>query len=239
LANEKKGELFQIGSKLFVGDSESCQIEKYLGGGSQGEVYCVSIGGKKYALKWYFPPSATNTQRDILEKLIKRGTPSDVFLWPQRIVNGSSENSFGYIMELFPNNFKSLVDLMKRHVDPSFNVVCRAAFNLTCGYEKLHSMGYSYRDISFGNLRFDPNTGDVLICDNDNVSANEDSAVYGTPRFMAPEIILGKAKPSRNTDLFSLSVLLFYMLMLHHPLEGKLEAEINSTFAKNLVFTNI
>jgi hypothetical protein len=33
-------------------------------------------------------------------------------------------------------------------------------------------MGYSYRDISFGNLFFDPDTGDVLICDNDNVSAN-------------------------------------------------------------------
>jgi serine/threonine protein kinase len=89
-------------------------------------------------------------------------------------------------------------------------------------------MGYSYRDISFGNLFFDPDTGDVLICDNDNVSANgvNNSSVYGTPRFMAPEIVVGKAKPSRNTDLFSLAVLLFYMFMLGHPLEGKLEADI-------------
>ena len=60
------------------------------------------------------------------------------------------------------------------------------------------------------------------------MSANgkDDSAVYGTPRFMAPEIVTGKAKPSRNTDLYSLAVLLFYMFMMGHPLEGKLEASI-------------
>jgi serine/threonine protein kinase len=58
------------------------------------------------------------------------------------------------------------------------------------------------------------------------VNGADDSSVYGTPRFMAPEIVVGKAKPSRNTDLFSLAVLLFYMFMMNHPLEGKLEADI-------------
>jgi serine/threonine protein kinase len=43
---------------------------------------------------------------------------------------------------------------------------------------------------------------------------------------MAPEIVIGTAKPSRNTDLYSLAVLLFYMFMLHHPLDGKLESDI-------------
>ena len=65
----------------------------------------------------------------------------------------------------------------------------------------------------------DVNTGAISI-------GIDNSAVYGTPRFMAPEIVLGKAKPSRNTDLYSLAVLLFYMFMMGHPLEGKLEADI-------------
>lgn len=131
-------------------------------------------------------------------------------------------------MPLRPPNFKGIVDMMKRRAEPSFATLCRAAYNLTEGYQKLHSMGFSYRDISFGNVFFDPDTGEVLICDNDNVSANgtDDSAVYGTPRFMAPEIVTGQAKPSRNTDLYSLSVLLFYIFMMGHPLEGKLEADI-------------
>ncbi|NCC02139.1 MAG: hypothetical protein EOM34_16005 [Clostridia bacterium] len=55
---------------------------------------------------------------------------------------------------------------------------------------------------------------------------------------MAPEIVVGKAKPSRNTDLYSLAVLLFYMFMLNHPLEGKLEASIRcmDVFAMNKLY---
>ena len=48
----------------------------------------------------------------------------------------------------------------------------------------------------------------------------------GTPTFMAPEIVRGEAYPSRNTDKYSLAVLLFYMMMLHHPLDGQREYKI-------------
>lgn len=204
------------------------KVISLLGAGGQGEVYDVENGGRHFALKWYYKHMATREQKTILDNLIAKGAPDDSFLWPQDLIFNKWGESFGYIMPLRPKNYKSIVDLMKCRANPSFYALCRAAYNLTNGYQKLHTMGYSYRDISFGNLFFDPDNGDVLICDNDNVSANgkDDSAVYGTPRFMAPEIVLGKAKPSRNTDLFSLAVLLFYMFMMGHPLEGEQEAKI-------------
>ena len=218
----------KTGTQLESESSQKYRIVSLLGAGGQGEVYDVEAGGKHYALKWYFKHMATTSQKSILNNLITKGAPDSSFLWPQDLVIDKKSGLFGYTMPLRPKNFKSIVDLMKRRAEPSFFHLCKAAYNLTDGYRKLHSMGFSYRDISFGNMFFDPNTGDVLICDNDNVSANgiEDSSVYGTPRFMAPEIVTGKAKPSRNTDLFSLAVLLFYMFMLGHPLEGKKEAEI-------------
>ena len=202
-------------------------VKQLLGSGGQGEVYAVEAEDKAYALKCYYKNTATRNQKEILDNLIQSGPPDASFLWPQDMIFRDYGESFGYIMPLRPRNYRSIVDMMKRRAEPSFYCLCRAAYQLTKGYRALHGKGYSYRDISFGNVFFDPDTGDVLICDNDNVSYNgAKRGVYGTPRFMAAEIVTGKAKPSRNTDLFSLAVLLFYMFMLGHPLEGKREARI-------------
>lgn len=221
-----KGQL-KVGTKL-TSSGNTYIVKDMLGSGGQGEVYLViDSSNHEHALKWYFKKMATPAQKKILDKLVMEGSPDPCFLWPEDLIE--AESTFGYIMPLRTKKYASIVDLVKRKVEPSFLALCKAAFNLTQGYQKLHSKGFSYRDISFGNLFLDPDTGDVLICDNDNVSADgvEDSSVFGTPRFMAPEIVRGEAKPSRNTDRYSLAVLLFYMFMMHHPLEGALEYQIH------------
>ena len=204
------------------------KVVKMLGAGGQGEVYDVTCNDKHYALKWYFKHTATPEQKKILNKLVETGKPDDSFLWPEDVVFQKEGESFGYIMPLRSKEYKSIIDLMKCRANPSFYSLARAAYNLVKGYQKLHAAGYQYRDISFGNVFFNPDNGDVKICDNDNVTPNgaKEGGVYGTPRFMAPEIVRGEAKPSRNTDRFSLAVLLFYMFMVNHPLEGAEEAKI-------------
>ena len=129
------------------------KVLKLLGAGGQGEVYEVEQNGKHYALKWYFKYTASEEQKNILENLIMKGSPDESFLWPQDLIDRKTAGeSFGYIMPLRPNNYKSIVDMMKRRAEPSFYALCRAAYNLTNGYQKLHTMGYSYRDIALHTL---------------------------------------------------------------------------------------
>ena len=203
-------------------------VKNLLGAGGQGEVYDVECDGSHYALKWYFKGSATARQKKLLETIIAKGSPDVSFLWPIELIVPMQGDLFGNIMPLRPKYYKSIVDLMKKRVNPSFYVICRTAYNLTKGYQKLHAMGAKYQDISFGNLFFNPDNGDVLICDNDNVSFDsaKPGGVLGTPGFMAPEIVRGEKRPSRETDRYSLAVLLFYLFMVNHPLEGKQEASI-------------
>jgi len=206
-------------------------VEQLLGSGGQGEVYQVRVDNQPLALKWYFPQYLASDPdlRKRLEDAIKKGSPTDRFLWPLELVEDPKGHTFGYLMPLREPRFKSIAGMMKRRVDPSFRALCTAGFELAHNFLELHIRGLCYRDISHGNVFIDPDTGEVCICDNDNVAVTGTAygGILGTPRFMAPEIVRGEAHPSTETDLFSLAVLLFYMFFLHHPLEGKKDAEIH------------
>jgi serine/threonine protein kinase len=171
---------------------------------------------------------ASSRQRDHLHGLVEKGAPSNAFLWPIDMVFSDHVSDFGYIMPLRPAGYCSIVDLMTNRADPSFYALATAGFELAHNFRELHAKGLCYQDISFDNIFFHPETGHVLICDNDNVAVEgqHHHSVFGTPRFMAPEVVRKESVPSIDTDLFSLSVLLFYMLMIHHPLEGELEFHI-------------
>ncbi|WNG59325.1 protein kinase [Archangium gephyra] len=203
------------------------KVQRQLGAGGQGEVHLVEVGNKSFALKRYHAQAATTDQRAIIKQLIHNGPPAPYFLWPLELVE-SAGNAFGYIMELREPRFRPFEDLMARRVDPTFRALLTAGLQLADGFFQLHAKGLCYRDISFGNVFFDPNTGDIRICDNDNVdiSGAAPAGVLGTPRFMAPEVVRGEASASAETDRYSLAVLLFYLLMGGHPLDGAREARI-------------
>src|SRR6185503_20024152 len=99
-------QILKPGQKVRTSASHgNCVVEKYLGGGGQGEVYQAQLEGKPVALKWYYPASATTDQQKALETLVRMGAPSDRFLWPTELASSSSTAGFGYVMPLRDRRF--------------------------------------------------------------------------------------------------------------------------------------
>ena len=207
------------------GTKTVCKVLELLGYGGQGEVYRVVVDGKELALKWYDPNSQIVPDSDSLGTLVKEGAPNERFLWPIQLVGDQSSKNRGYLMPLRPKNFEVLTSLLSGRINLSFSDLCTAGIQLADAYAQLHRKGWCYGDISDRNVFLEPATGDILICDNDNVSTNRSkvSVFPATPGFRAPEIERMEVRePSSRTDQYSLAVLLFNMFMLGHPLLGKL-----------------
>jgi len=199
-------------------------VDQKLGEGGQGAVYQVTYDGKPKALKWYSGKKFKNPDKfySNLENNIKKGKPANAFLWPEDITehNGAA---FGYIMDLRPAEYKDFSKfLIGKEAFASITAMTNTALHITAGFRALHLKGYSYQDLNDGNFFINPINGDVLICDNDNVSEyGKNSGIAGKARYMAPEIVAKKAKPDIKTDRYSLSVVLFLLWTNNHPLEGK------------------
>ena len=217
---------FKSGAKLKLTNGEEITIKSKIGEGGQGAVYKVSLNGTDLALKWYLPNYLKGLKPDYkqfsqnLSDNVTRGKPSDAFLWQKAIA--ANNEGFGYIMDLRPTRYEEFTKFIKTRVKfSSTEAVIRAAIHIVEAFQALHRQGLSYQDLSPGNFFIDKDTGDVLICDNDNVAPDGvNLGVGGTPSYIAPEIILGKDKPCTKTDLFSLSVILFELFFFSHPLDG-------------------
>lgn len=215
---------FQRGQRIRTASGGELEVIQKLGEGGQGVVYKVNYNGKQLALKWYFGNKLSDADKFYrnIQNNIKQGAPTSAFLWPLEITE-YFEGSFGYLMELRPSEYKdfSLFLLAKVHF-ANIEAIINTALCITNGFRELHNKGYSYQDLNDGNFFVNPKTGDVLICDNDNVAPyGENLGIAGKCRYMAPEVVMGKKRPDNHTDRFSLAVVLYMLLFLNHPLEGK------------------
>ncbi|MDR2078189.1 MAG: hypothetical protein LBP74_00525 [Treponema sp.] len=213
------------------------EIIRKLGEGGQGTVALVENKqtGKMYAAKWYKAASAEQRQR--LEVLVSGGCPAAPdrgikFIWPIEIIGyDASKSGFGYVMPLIDTGrFVSLNQIVFGRVkQPNLKILTRVSYLLALALDTIHIAGLAYCDINQGNLMLDPDSGDIVICDNDNVVINNaDVPVKGVWEFMAPEVALGAAHPNAETDKYSIAVMLYYLWMWEHPMEGKKTLNIYS-----------
>ena len=125
----KKNQIVSSGGKEF-------RILDLLGAGGQGEVYLAECEGQKYALKVYIDDPHPDFRYN-LRNNIEKGCPSQSFLWPKALIQ--TEDSFGYVMDLRPQNYVSFVSYLtgkNKFCDQS--TLLRWCIELCLSFKKLH-----------------------------------------------------------------------------------------------------
>jgi len=142
--------------------------------------------------------------------------------------HGNSEDHAYLVMEFFEGG-----DLNKRlggkAIDPA--EALRLFRELMFALGEIHEKGILHRDLKPQNLMFRED-GSLAVVDF-GIAKHIDSAVerthagevLGTPRYMSPEQVQGRALDLR-TDIYSAGVLLFQMLTGRHLFEGETAMEV-------------
>lgn len=215
--------MLKIGDKVPLELGGSAEITDVLGSGGQGTVYRAEYSGKEYALKVYFPNKLKSPDifRENLRSLTEDKNSDSAFLMPLMLTD-NVDGSFGFLMELIPEEYKPFSDILNARVKlQGLYSVVNSAIRITSAFRSLHNSGKSYQDINDGGFFIRPSDGSVLICDCDNIAPyGEHLGIAGKPGYMAPEIVRGEKAPDKYTDRYSLAVVLFRLLLRGDPLEG-------------------
>lgn len=204
-------------------------LQDKIGSGGQGEVW--SLQGGRAAAK--FLTSASPTTRDELRTRLRRISRIDLhgipLATPQAIINGP----LGYIMELLEDmvSLGSLFAFPRTGGDLAWyrdtgglrrRLVVLA--NVADALHRLHSRAMAYCDLSPANVLVPRSAAydHVWLIDPDNLSAESDRSTHGlhTHGFGAPEVVRGEQANDTLSDLFSLALVVFRVLVNNHPFSG-------------------
>lgn len=239
-----KGRIEDLTGIIIVAESGSkYKLTKQAGCGAQGVVYEEASG--KYMIKFYYSSDSKATDEDILERIrfIKNiQMPKnfisvvDVIVSPytgyvmEKVVDHKSLNSY-----LIPDKSMSFPEWYNQGLGLYERIF--VGYIIAKAFGELERSNLSYCDISGNNILINTNKGaNVKMIDIDNIyiAGKGKSAIIGTPRYIAPEVISRQKNPDVLSDNYSLAVILFELLRAGHPyisddiLDGTPEDEENA-----------
>jgi len=130
-----------------------------------------------------------------------------------------------FVMRYVPG--ESLADRLARVGRIGVPEACAILADVADALDFTHRAGVIHRDVKPENILLEEGSGRALLTDfgvaivlTSEHSRSEVSKVFGTPDYMSPEQILGEHEFDGRSDLYSLGVVGFHMLVGRLPFRG-------------------
>ncbi len=120
----------------------------------------------------------------------------------------------------------SLSDWLENHTDPAPEVVADITRQIASGLADAHAAGVVHGDLKPGNVLMD-REGNIkltdfglarLVGEGSHSTASHSGTVFGTPRYIAPEVLLGD-RPRTASDIWSFGIVAHLLLSGRHPFQ--------------------
>jgi tRNA A-37 threonylcarbamoyl transferase component Bud32 len=213
------------------------EILRVLGRGAMGKVYLArdTMIGRLAALKTFLVnPAMGEDTEELRKRLMREARAAGAVSHPNIVTiydvldapEGGDGDAFFLAMEYVEG--RSLDAVLKEGdtVDP-LPIVRQVAAAL----DHLHKNGIVHRDIKPANILL-ASDGTVKLTDfgvarPSDPNATQDTMLFGTPMYMAPEVLRGKTADARS-EVFALGVLVYEMVTRTKPFTGRTVAEVTN-----------
>ncbi len=241
----------EIGSKITCVDQEEFTIIKSMNeAGGQGTLWLVEDHNKnQYAFKKLKKDKKFIQKKGNIDKIINenihqivenKGKKDNIkFMLPLKRTKMLQDDTIGYIMHLANGkSINSILTIPDVITNIPLETKLKILRQVVLSVDILHSIGYCYADISWGNFMYDFSKETLYVVDCDNIASQSDirnnkaNFVSGTGFFVAPEVAFDGKTIDLNTEHYSLAVFIFRFLLnnlisspyhgyiLHREMEG-------------------
>lgn len=169
---------------------------------------------------------------ELVKRFIREARVMAMFDHPNiiKVIDSGSENGIHYfVMNYMPTSLRTILQLPENKnglaLDHWLKIAKDLASALNYIYQHSTVKEFVHRDIKPGNIMFDE-SDNAILTDFGLVKGEQFSqltlkdTVMGTPKYMSPEQVKGE-KLDHRSDLYSLGVVLFEMLVGRPPFIGE------------------
>lgn len=197
--------------------------------GGEGSVFFTLDG--QYVVKVYH--AASSDKQKLLQQILDLGKnlgEDEQFLaWPLGIVDKlNGQPKVGVVTRRVASSFVPLYKMIYSPADAmtqfqkgrSWLEYVKTARATAAAVRTIHGKGLAHGDIHLKNVLVNPVSGEAVLIDLDGliVKGFLPPQVKGMPGFIAPEVMMRKAKPDEATDRYSLAVLTLWTLLLRNTM---------------------